>query len=153
MLIGRLGKKPEVRYVKEDTPVARFTLATDEYYRDSNTGETKSVTQWHNIVAWRQLAKFVETYLDKGMLVYIEGKIQNRSWTGNDNTQHYTSEIVAENLRVLEKRSDNTTNSQQNSSTQQQTTTTQNNNTNNSQQNNNANTNPFGDYTDDNTPF
>lgn len=104
MLIGRLGVKPEVRYVKEDTPVATFRMATTEPYK-SKDGERREITEWHNIVAWRQLAKFCETYLDKGMLVYVEGRLQTRSWQGQDNQTHYTTEILADTIRMMEPKS------------------------------------------------
>jgi single-strand DNA-binding protein len=104
MLIGRLGVKPEVRYVKEETPVATFRMATTEPYRGKD-GEKHENTEWHNIVAWRNLAKFCETYLDKGMLIYLEGRIQTRSWQGQDNTTHYTTEILADVIRMMEPKS------------------------------------------------
>lgn len=104
MLIGRLGVKPEIRYVKEDTPVATFRMATTEPYR-TKEGERRENTEWHNIVAWRNLAKFCETYLDKGMLVYLEGRLQTRSWQGQDNATHYTTEILADTIRMMEPKS------------------------------------------------
>lgn len=103
MLIGRLGKKPEVNYIQPDLPVAKFSLATSEYYKDK-TGAKIENTEWHNIVAWRGNAKFAENYLNKGMLVYIEGKIQTRRWESQDGTARYVTEIVADILRILEKR-------------------------------------------------
>ncbi len=104
MLIGRLGVKPEVRYVKEDTAVASFRMVTTEPYK-TKEGERREITEWHNIVAWRQLAKFCENYLDKGMLVYVEGRLQNRSWQGQDNQTHYTTEILADTIRMMEPKS------------------------------------------------
>jgi len=104
MLIGRLGVKPEIRYVKEDTPVATFRMATTEPYK-TKEGERREITEWHNIVAWRGLAKLCETYLDKGMLVYVEGRLQTRSWPGQDNTTHYTTEILADVIRMMEPKS------------------------------------------------
>ena len=104
MLIGRLGVKPEVRYVKEDTPVATFRMATTERYR-SKDGELRENTEWHNIVAWRNSAKLCENYLDKGMLIYVEGRLQTRSWQGQDNTTHYTTEILADTIRMMEPKS------------------------------------------------
>ncbi len=104
MLIGRVGVKPEVRYVKEDTPVASFRMATTERYR-SKDGELRENTEWHNIVAWRNSAKLCETYLDKGMLIYVEGRLQTRSWQGQDNTTHYTTEILADVIRMMEPKS------------------------------------------------
>lgn len=104
MLIGRVGAKPEVRYVKEDTPSASFRMATTETYRTKD-GERREITEWHNIVAWRQLAKNCESYIDKGMLVYVEGRLQTRSWQGQDNQTHYTTEILADVIRMLEPKS------------------------------------------------
>ena len=103
MLIGRLGKKPEVNYIKPDVPVARFPLATSETYK-SKEGDKREVTEWHNITAWRFTAKFCENFLDKGMLVYIEGKLQTRKWDGQDGVTRYSTDIVADNIKILEKR-------------------------------------------------
>lgn len=102
-LIGRLGKKPEVNYIKEDVPVAKFSLATSEQYK-TRDGEKREVTEWHNIVAWRNTAKFCENYLDKGILVYIEGKLQTRKWDGQDGVTKYSTEIVADQIKILEKK-------------------------------------------------
>ncbi|MDD2634054.1 MAG: single-stranded DNA-binding protein [Bacteroidales bacterium] len=104
MLIGRLGKKPEVNYIKPDVAVANFSLATSETYK-TKEGDRRDITEWHNIVAWRFTAKFAENYLDKGMLVYIEGKLQTRKWDGQDGLTRYTTEIVADQIRILEKKS------------------------------------------------
>jgi single-strand DNA-binding protein len=103
MLIGRLGKKPEVNYVQPDVPVARFSLATSESYK-SKEGDKVENTEWHNIVSWRNNAKFAESYLDKGMLVYIEGKLQTRKWDAQDGTTRYSTEIVTDQIKILEKR-------------------------------------------------
>ncbi|PLX07610.1 MAG: single-stranded DNA-binding protein [Marinilabiliales bacterium] len=103
MLIGRLGKSPEVNYIKEDTPVAKFPLATSETYK-SKEGDKKEVTEWHNIVAWRFTAKFCESYLEKGMLVYVEGKLQTRKWDGQDGVTRYSTEIVADQIKILERK-------------------------------------------------
>lgn len=103
MLIGRLGKKPEVNYVQPDVPVARYSLATSESYK-SKEGDKVETTEWHNIVSWRNNAKYAESYLDKGMLVYIEGKLQTRKWDAQDGTTRYTTEIVTDQIKILEKR-------------------------------------------------
>lgn len=103
MLIGRLGKKPEVNYIKPDVPVARFSIATSESYK-SKEGEKVETTEWHNIVAWRNNAKFAENYLDKGMLVYIEGKLQTRKWDAQDGTTKYSTEIVTDQIKILERK-------------------------------------------------
>jgi single-strand DNA-binding protein len=105
MLIGRIGKDPEVNYIKEDVPVARFSLATNESYKKD--GEWRDITEWHNVVAWRFTAKYCENNLKKGMLVYVEGKLQTRQWEGQDGNTRYTTEIVADQIRMLEKRGDN----------------------------------------------
>lgn len=104
LLIGRLGKKPEVNYIQPDVPVARFSLATTETFK-TREGERRDNTEWHNIVVWRNTAKFAENYLDKGMLVFIEGKLQTRKWDGQDGATRYTTEIVADQIKILEKKS------------------------------------------------
>ncbi len=104
MLIGRLGKKPEVNYIKPDVPVANFSIATSETYK-TKEGDKREITEWHNIVAWRYTAKFAENYLDKGMLVYIEGKLQTRKWDGQDGLTRYSTEIIADQVKILEKKS------------------------------------------------
>ena len=101
ILIGRLGKDPEVRHLESGTAVANFTMATTESYRDRNTGERKEITDWHNIVLWRGLADVAEKYLKKGNLVYIEGKLKTRSWEDKDGNTRYTTEVVADNMTML----------------------------------------------------
>lgn len=103
MLIGRLGKKPEVNYLKPDMPVAKFSLATSETYK-SKEGDKIETTEWHNIVAWRNNAKFAENYLDKGMLVYIEGKLQTRKWDAQDGSTRYSTEVVTDQIKILERK-------------------------------------------------
>lgn len=102
ILIGRLGKDPEIRYTNDSTPVANFAIATSEYYKDRN-GEKKESTEWHNIVAWKQLAEISEKFLTKGKLVYIEGKLRTRSWEDRDGNKKYATEIVADTLTMLAK--------------------------------------------------
>lgn len=99
ILVGNVGKDPEVQYVKEDVPVAKFTLATSETYKDRN-GEKQTNTEWHNIVVWRGLAKVVEQYVKKGSQLYIEGKITNRQYEKDGVTKYFT-EIVANNMQML----------------------------------------------------
>ena len=101
ILIGRLGKDPEVRHLESGTAVANFTMGTTESYRDRNTGERKEITDWHNIVLWRGLADVAEKYLKKGNLVYIEGKLKTRSWEDKDGNTRYTTEVVADNMTML----------------------------------------------------
>ncbi len=100
ILIGNLGKDPEVRYLEGGTAVANFPLATSETYKNRN-GEMTTSTEWHNIVVWRRLAEITEKYLKKGNKVYIEGKLRTRSWQDQDGNTRYTTEIVADNLTML----------------------------------------------------
>ena len=108
MLIGNVGRDPEVRYLEGNNgaKVATFTLATTERYRDRN-GETRENTEWHNIVAWRNTADVVERYVRKGTQLYIEGRIRTRSWDDQSGNKRYTTEIIADTLQLLGKKSDN----------------------------------------------
>ena len=109
MLIGNVGRDPEVRYLEGkdgNAKVATFTLATTERYRDRN-GETRENTEWHNIVAWRSTADVVERFVKKGTQVYIEGRIRTRSWDDQTGNKRYTTEIIADTLQLLGKKSDN----------------------------------------------
>ncbi|MDN5215647.1 single-stranded DNA-binding protein [Fulvivirgaceae bacterium BMA12] len=101
ILVGRLGKDPEVRHLESGTAVANFTMATTESYRDRNTGERKDITDWHNIVLWRGLADVAEKYLKKGNLIYVEGKLKTRSWEDKDGNTRYTTEVVGDNMTML----------------------------------------------------
>jgi single-strand DNA-binding protein len=101
ILIGNLGKDPEVKYLESGVPVANFSIATSESYNDKNTGEKREITDWHNIVLWRGLATVAEKYLKKGMKVYIEGKLKTRSWNDENQQTRYTTEIVADNMTML----------------------------------------------------
>ncbi len=103
ILVGNLGKDPEVRHLENGTPVCSFSLATSETYKDRTTGERKTNTEWHNIVLWRGLAEVAEKYLHKGDQVYIEGKLVTRSWE-KDNVTRYTTEIVGNNMTMLSNR-------------------------------------------------
>lgn len=109
MLIGNAGRDPEVRYLdgqSGNTKVATFTLATTERYKD-RSGETRENTEWHNIVAWRGLADICEKYVRKGTQVYIEGRIRTRSWDDQSGNKRYTTEIMADNMQLLGRKSDN----------------------------------------------
>ena len=103
ILIGNLGKDPEVRYLDSGVAVANFSLATTESYKNKE-GERVSQTEWHNIVLWRGLAEVAEKYLKKGNSVYIEGKIRNRKWEDKDGNTRYTTEILADNMTMLGKK-------------------------------------------------
>lgn len=102
VLIGQLGKDPDVRTLENGVVVSKFSLATTESYKDKE-GNRKEQTEWHNIVLWRGLAEIAQKYLHKGNLVYIEGKLQNRSWE-TDGQKKYITEIVAENMILLERK-------------------------------------------------
>lgn len=101
ILIGNLGKDPEVRHLENGAVVANFSIATSETYLDKSTNERKEITDWHNIVVWRGLAEVVEKYVRKGTKVYIEGKLKTRQWQDPEGNTRYTTEIVADNLTML----------------------------------------------------
>lgn len=101
ILIGNLGKDPEVRHLESGVMVANFSLATTESYRDRNTGEKRQITEWHNIVLWRGLAEIAEKYLKKGNQIYVEGKLKTRSWNDQDGNTRYTTEVIADNMTML----------------------------------------------------
>lgn len=100
ILVGRLGKDPEVRNLENGATVANFSVATSETYKDKTTGDKKEITEWHNIVLWRSLAEIAAKYLHKGDMVYIEGKLRTRSWE-KDNVTRYTTEVVGDNMTML----------------------------------------------------
>jgi single-strand DNA-binding protein len=105
ILVGRLGKDPEVKYTQGGTPVAKFTLATNEVWKDQN-GEKQERTEWHNIVAWTRLAEICGQYLTKGSRVYVEGRIQTRSWEDKEGNKRYITEIRADNMVMLSGKSE-----------------------------------------------
>lgn len=105
LLIGRLGRDPEIRYTQDGVAVANFPLATTETWKDKETGEKKEKTEWHRIVAFNKLAEICGKYLVKGKQVYIEGKLQTRSWDQDEITR-YTTEVIAANMQMLGSRSD-----------------------------------------------
>lgn len=113
LLIGNVGRDPEVRYLDGNNPaagsnakVATFTLATTERYKD-RSGELKENTEWHNIVAWRNLADLSERFIKKGTQIYVEGRLRSRSWTDQTGAKRYTTEILADNIQLLGRKSDN----------------------------------------------
>src|SRR5579884_196071 len=105
ILIGRLGKDPEVKYTSNGSPVAKFTLATDEVYKD-RAGEQQRRTEWHNIVAWNKLAEICGEYLTKGKQVYIEGSIRSRQWEDQSGNKRTAYEIVARDMKMLGSKAD-----------------------------------------------
>jgi len=106
ILVGRLGKDPEIRSTPSGQTVAKFTVATDERFTDK-AGEKKERTEWHNIIAWGRLGEICGQYLKKGKLVYLEGRIQTDSWEDKESGQKkYRTEIVADTMKMLDKRGD-----------------------------------------------
>ncbi len=101
ILIGRLGKDPEVRYMPNGDATANVTLATSESWKDKSTGEKQERTEWHRIVFFRQLAEVVEKFVSKGSLIYVEGKLQTRKWTNKEGNDQYTTEIIADKMQML----------------------------------------------------
>ena len=102
ILVGRLGRDPEVRYTPSGATVANFSIATSDEWKDKETGQKQEKTEWHRIVAWRRLGEICGEYLRKGKQVYIEGKLQTRSWEDRDGNKRYTTEIVAQTMQMLD---------------------------------------------------
>ena len=107
MLIGNLGKDPDVQVLEGNIAVAKFPLATTETFKD-RTGKLVSQTEWHTVVLWRGLAELAQKYLHKGSLVYIEGRLKTRSWEDKEGVKKYATEVVGDNLIMLDKRTDGT---------------------------------------------
>jgi len=107
ILIGNLGKDPEVRYSPDGSAIANFSLATSESWKDKNTGETVEKTEWHRVVLFRRLAEIAGEYLKKGSKVFIEGKLQTRKWQDKEGVDRYITEIVARELQMLDSRGTN----------------------------------------------
>ncbi|MFT5777514.1 MAG: single-strand DNA-binding protein [Crocinitomicaceae bacterium] len=101
ILIGNVGKDPEVRHLENGAVVANFTLATSESYKDKNSGERIENTDWHDIVVWRGLAEVVEKYVRKGHKIYVEGKLKKRTWQDKEGNTRYTTEVVADEMTML----------------------------------------------------
>jgi single-strand DNA-binding protein len=105
MLIGNLGKDPDIQHLEGNIGVAKFPLATTETFKD-RSGKLISQTEWHTVVLWRGLAELAQKYLHKGSLVYIEGRLRTRSWEDKDNNRKFATEVVGDNLIMLDKRTD-----------------------------------------------
>lgn len=152
ILIGNLGRDPEVRYMPNGGAVANLALATSESWKDKNTGEQQEKTEWHRVVLFRRLAEIAGEYLKKGSKVYIEGKLQTKKWQDNQGQDRYTTEIVANELQMLDSRGAGASGGNYNaapaSAPQQQAPVNQSNN----QPNNAPAMAPAGDF-DDDIPF
>lgn len=105
MLIGNLGKDPDVQFLDGNIAVAKFPLATTETFKD-RSGKLVSQTEWHTVVLWRGLAELAQKYLHKGSLVYIEGRLRTRSWEDKEGNRKFATEVVGDNLIMLDKRTD-----------------------------------------------
>lgn len=106
MLIGNLGREPDLQYLEGNIAVAKFPLATTETFKDKN-GNLVSQTEWHTVVLWRGLAELAQKYLHKGSLVFIEGRLRTRNWEDKDKIKRFSTEIVGDNLVMLDKRKEN----------------------------------------------
>ena len=101
ILVGNLGKDPEVRYTADSRAIANITIATSEQWKDKNTGQTNEKTEWHRVVMFNRLGEIAGEYLKKGSQVYIEGKLQTRKWQDQNGQDRYTTEIVANEMQML----------------------------------------------------
>ena len=101
ILVGRLGRDPELKYTASGVPFCRFSMATDESWSDKGSGERQERTEWHNIVAWDRLAEICNQYLTKGRLVYIEGSLQTREWDDKEGVKRKTTEVRARDMVML----------------------------------------------------
>ena len=104
ILIGNLGADPEIRYTQNSTAIANLSIATSESWKDKQTGEQREQTEWHRCVAYRRLAEIAGEYLKKGSKIYVEGRLQTRKWQGQDGVERYTTEIVINELQMLDGR-------------------------------------------------
>ena len=104
MLIGNLGRDPELRYTQSGTPVARFDMATSDRWSDPQSGERRERTEWHRIVVWGKQAEIVGEYLRKGGLVYVEGSLMTREWGGSEDNKRYSTEVRARRVEMLGRR-------------------------------------------------
>jgi len=119
ILIGNLGKDPEVRYAANGNAIANITLATSESWKDKNSGEQVDKTEWHRVVFFNRLAEVVGEYLKKGSKVYIEGKLQTRKWQDKSGQDRYTTEVVASEMQMLDSRGGGSANFDQSQSQNQ----------------------------------
>ena len=102
ILVGNLGQDPEIRYTADGRPIANFSIATSESWKDKNSGERREKTEWHRVVVFGRLAEICGEYLSKGRQVYIEGKLQTRKWQGQDGQDRYTTEVVIDQRGTMQ---------------------------------------------------
>jgi single-strand DNA-binding protein len=113
ILVGNLGKDPEIRHLDNGRAVTNFSLATSEFYKNKN-GEKVTNTEWHNLVLWTPLAEIADKYLRKGNQIYVEGKLQTRSYDDKDGIKRYTTEVVVQNMTMLGSKNDGNSDSNAN---------------------------------------
>ena len=106
ILVGNLGQKPDMKYTQSNTAVANLSLATSESWKDKDSGDLKTKTEWHRVVYFGKLAEIAEQYLDKGSKVYVEGKLQTRKWQDQAGNDRYTTEVLGQELKMLDSRGD-----------------------------------------------
>ena len=106
ILVGNLGQKPDMKYTQSNTAVANLSLATSESWKDKDSGDLKTKTEWHRVVYFGKLAEIAEQYLDKGSKVYVEGKLQTRKWQDHAGSDRYTTEVLGQELTMLDSRGD-----------------------------------------------
>jgi len=104
VIVGTLGKDPEIRYAQNGNAVVNISVATNESWKDRQTGEAQERTEWHRIVAWRRLGEICGEYLSKGQQVYVEGRIQTNTWEDKEGNKRYTTEIIANTVQFLGRR-------------------------------------------------
>ena len=151
ILVGNVGKDPEVHFIEANVAVARFPFATSETYR-SKDGERVTTTEWHNVVLWRGLAEVADKYVKKGSQLYIEGKIRTRSYDDKEGNKRYITEIVGDNMQMLGRRAENDNTENQGVQTEPQATG--NNNIVNSTPDTGTTEDPFGGTNEsDDLPF
>ena len=117
ILVGNLGQKPDMKYTQSNTAVANLSLATSESWKDKDSGDLKTKTEWHRVVYFGKLAEIAEQYLDKGSKVYIEGKLQTRKWQDQAGNDRYTTEVLGQELTMLDSRADSSGSSFENNNT------------------------------------
>ena len=105
IIVGRIGRDPEIRHTQSGQVVASFSVATDESYKGKD-GQKVEATEWHNVTAWAKTAEFVGNYLDKGRLVYVEGKLKTEKYTAKDGSEKYTTKIIADRIQALDRKPD-----------------------------------------------
>ena len=119
ILVGNLGQKPEIRYTKDSKPIASFSIATSESWKDKTTGDMVEKTEWHNVTFFGRIAEVAEQYLDKGSKVFVEGKLQTDKWEDESGNKRSATKIIGNNMQMLDSRGSNNSSSFDESSTVQ----------------------------------